>query len=100
MAKSKDEITADILGYIQRNGGSPSAWYVGITDDAHRRLFQEHYVNNEKGVWIYRQAYSSDSARDVEDHFIYIIGTDGGTGGGNDNSDTVYAYKKASHTDP
>jgi len=31
---------------------------------------------------------------------VNTLGTDGGTGGGDDSTSSVYAYKKNSHTDP
>lgn len=100
MAKTKHQIIADIKAYIGKDSGAYGNWYVGITKDPHSRLFDEHGVKEKGDWWIYREAYSSESARQVEDHFVNKCGADGGVGGGDDDSTFVYAYKKASHTDP
>ena len=97
MAKSKEEIIRDIADYFK---GIPyKDCYIGITSDAERRLFVEHNVSREKGYWIYRTASSHKVAREIEQHFIER-GMDGGTGGGDEDSRIVYAYKKTSHTNP
>ena len=55
----------------------------------------------EKGDWwIYRQASSSEVAREIESYFVDTLGTDGAPGGGDETTDMVYAYKKAAHTNP
>jgi len=100
MSKSKQEIVDDIESHMQKNGGEYSDWYVGISKDAEDRLFNGHTVKEKSDVWIYRTADSSQSAREVEDHFVNTLDTDGGTGGGDETSDKVYAYKKAQHTNP
>ena len=96
--KSKQEITDDIESHIKKRGGEYSDWYVGISKSARDRLFNGHSVKEKKDVWILRKAKSSETAREVEDYFVNTLGTDGGTGGGDDTSDMVYAYKKAKHT--
>jgi len=40
----------EILAYIKRQGGPYKIWYVGITSDAPKRLFQDHNVT-EKDSW-------------------------------------------------
>jgi len=97
MAKSKQEIISDIEGHIQKGGGGYNAWYVGISEDAEDRLFNEHKV---KEWYIYRQASSSQVAREIENYFVNVRDTDGGTGGGDENTDMVYAYKKTAYTNP
>jgi hypothetical protein len=100
MAKGKQEIINDIKKHIQDGGGGYSAWYVGIASDARDRLFNNHGVSEKDDWWIYRQASSSQVAREIEVYFVNILGTDGGAGGGDETTDTVYAYKKSSHTNP
>lgn len=97
MVKSEQEIISDIEGHIQKGGGGYNAWYVGISEDAKDRLFNEHNVEE---WWIFRQASSSQVAREIESYFVNILGTDGGAGGGGENTDMVYAYKKAANTIP
>jgi len=92
--------TQDIKNYIVSNRGSYGGWYVGVTSDPRDRLFNGHGVIEKDDAWIF-SIYSSDAtARAAESYFLKTLGTDGGPGGGNDPCKCVYAYKKASHTNP
>lgn len=100
MPKSKEEIIVDIKAHIKKSGCSYSSWYVGISKDARDRLLSGHKVK-EKNAWrIHMQASSTQIAREIEDYFVNTLGTDGGPGGGDEDADMVYAYKKESYTDP
>jgi len=55
-------------------------------------------VRRKGDHWIYREAGTSQVARFVEEFFIDLRGTDGGTGGGDASSTSVYAYRKRPHT--
>jgi hypothetical protein len=94
------DIIAAFEEKMSKGGGGYSAWYVGVSKDARDRLFNGHGVRQNGDLWIYQRATSSQIAREVEYHFVYIRGTDGGTGGGGETADMVYAYKKAVHTNP
>ena len=98
MLSSERQIVDDIEAHIASRGGAYSEWYVGITRDPEQRLFTDHNVNRNTDKWFYKKATSSTSARNIENYFINSHGTDGGTGGGDDNTDYVYAYRKNSHT--
>ena len=101
MVYTKEQIVKDIKEYIGRSGASTwSEAYVGVSKNAKDRLFNGHGVQEKGDRWIYRQAESSDIARETEAYFTDTLGTDGATGGGDETADYVYAYKKASHTDP
>jgi len=100
MSKSKQDIINDINAYIQKGGGGYRAWYVGISKNAHDRLFGSHNVRDGYDWWIYRQASSSQIAREIESYFVNSLGVDGGSGGGDVTADEVYAYKKAANTNP
>jgi hypothetical protein len=100
MRYTSQQIVADLVEHIEKSGVQFSIWYVGISQDPRARLFTDHRVPEKGAWWIYRQASSAGAARDIEDHFINKLGTDGGTGGGDKNSDFVYAYKKFRDTDP
>jgi hypothetical protein len=99
MAKSSEIIVIDILEFIQMEGGHPKMWYVGITDDAQRRLFVDHQVHYQNDAWIYRMATSEIEAQRVEEHFR-DYGLDGGKGGTRTGSRMVYAYRKNISTEP
>ena len=97
MAKSKEEIIEDIEGHMAKRGGDIDDWYVGIAADPSERLFDEHLVDKKKGAWIYRTASSDSVARTIEKYFL-DMGARGGTGGGDEESTAVYAYKITSST--
>lgn len=100
MPYSEEDLKKQINDFITHHGGSYSSWYVGISENPRRRLFQEHNVDENKDTWIFRQANSHHIARNVERYFVQNLGTDGGTGGGDEDADVVYAYKKNMHTNP
>ena len=97
MAESKETIIREIKERISKEGSGYPAWYVGIATDPEKRLFEDHNVD-KNGWWIYKEAENSDIAREIERYFIEIFGTDGGTGGGDETTKFVYAYKKTSLT--
>ena len=97
MAKDKSAAISEIKSYVSEHGGDYSDWYVGIASKPKDRLFSDHNVSEEKGSWIWMRCTSSDVARAVEKHFL-ALGMQGGSGGGDDDSDFVYAYKVTSAT--
>ena len=99
MRHTGQQIIADIDAYMSQHGGKNPDWYVGIATDARRRLFDEHKVLEKGGAWIYRLAVTTDIARQVEKAYL-AAGCDGGTGGGDEGTDYVYAYKKTPATEP
>lgn len=100
MAETKQEIITEIDSHIEHCGDGYGTWYVGVSKAARDRLFNQHGVKEKGDSWVYRTASSSKIAREVEAHFVNELGTDGGTGGGDETATMVYAYKKARHTDP
>lgn len=92
MAKDFDTIINDINEHLAQSGKKYfSDFYIGITNDVERRLFQEHNVSKDTEWWIYRTANSSDEARRVEQYF-QEKGMRGGPSGGDDSSNIVYCY--------
>jgi hypothetical protein len=96
MAFTAQEITDAIYKYLESSIVNINKYYIGITNDIERRLFEEHNVQR-KGVWIYRQAVDIKHARVVEQHFL-DKGMKGGTGGGDDDSVFVYCYEITKNT--
>lgn len=96
---TRQDIIKEIQKYV--NGTNYSSWYVGITNDADRRLFgtSEHNVNKYFGRWMQLPADSKQDAQDIEKYFL-SQGMDGDTGGGNDDTTIVYCYMKTHGTNP
>jgi hypothetical protein len=82
------------------NGGHMGDWYVGITDNIERRLFQEHQVDPKSGVFDYAESKSALVARGVEKFFVDTVKMDGEPGGGDASSRIVYIYRKTPTTKP
>jgi len=99
MAKSSEIIVMEMLEFIQREGGHPKTWYVGITDDPQGRLFDEHQVHCQNDAWIYRTAASELDAQRVQEYFLEF-GLDGRKGALRSGSCSVYAYRKGISTEP
>ena len=96
MAESQEAIKKKINSYINRHGGDFPKWYVGITNDVERRLGEHNVKDNDPHTS--EEAYTENSAREVEKYYIEEKETQGGSGGGS-NPTFVYAYKTAPHTD-
>lgn len=98
MRMTKNQIINDITNHLAKCG--IKAWnevYVGIAKDPRDRLFNGHRVNEKSGIYIAREAFSSQDAREVEKTLL-AKGADGGPGGGDDDTTYVYAYKKTVYT--
>ena len=55
MSHAASEIISEIGAHIRKRGGAGHQWYVGIAADARDRLFSDHQVQKEGGVWITAQ---------------------------------------------
>lgn len=98
MPTTANQVVAEIEAHIRQCGGTFRQWYVGIAANARNRLFSDHRVRETNDAWIYREAGTHQTARQIEDYFVNRLGTRGGTGGGSAASRLVYAYKIAPHT--
>lgn len=87
------KLTQDILQYV--GDDEVSKWYAGIATNPVNRLFVDHKVE-QNGQWIHGPADSVGDTRAIESH-LHGLGFDGG-GGGGDNPQHVYAYKKTPTT--
>ncbi|MBW2984763.1 hypothetical protein KY361_06605 [Candidatus Woesearchaeota archaeon] len=100
MVKTEDEIKRDIKNHMDKYEKKYSSWYIGVTEDPQRRLFDEHKVDEKKDHWIYSTAVSAEVARKIEKYFIEGLHVDGGKSGGDKDARVVYAYQKTTHTKP
>lgn len=94
MAKLDTMVVSDILNYVRQvDNGVHANWYVGIAADPEARLFTDHNVSKQKGLWVYVQAINDQHSRSAES-ILLKKGFDGGSGGGSSQSTFLYAYKK------
>ncbi len=98
--KDEETIKNEIKNHISKRGGTYPDWYVGITNDTDRRLFQEHNVSEKNDIWTRKNSGTLSKAEKIENYFTGELVTDGAPGGGQSDSIYVYAYKKNSHTNP
>lgn len=92
MAMSYNEIIERFDVHLGKSGKRYySEFYIGISKNARKRLFEEHHVDMDTSWWIYVTAESTDIARKVEKHYLEL-GMRGGDGGGDDASNMVYCY--------
>ena len=50
MTKSKEQIIDSIDAFIEIRGSDYEEWYIGITDNPDKRLFDEHKVDKKSLV--------------------------------------------------
>jgi len=93
------QIYDEFKAHINKSGESYHNWYVGIATDPRNRLFEEHNVSEKNGWWIFRKCNTDEDARAIEEALLKL-GCDGGTGGGDQNTTSIYAYFKSSSTNP
>jgi hypothetical protein len=98
LANTEKQVVINIQNHMNKEGGTPFEWYVGITNNPEDALFSRHNVSRLSGKWIYDACFNNQSARNVESYFINTIKTDGGPGGGDTYSLYVYAYRKTTST--
>lgn len=70
MAIFINNIILEILEFIYREGGDPKTWYIGVTNDPRKQLFDEQQVHYENDSWIYRTATSEGEALQVQSYFL------------------------------
>jgi len=91
------EIVDAIKAHADKEGGGYSTWYAGIAAKPRDRLFTDHGVSEQNAWWIHREADSNSTARAAETT-LHEAGFDGGPGGGDSSTKSVYAYKKTAKT--
>ena len=109
MSSRKERKSNNLYRFVRRimdslkNEGYPvevQDFYVGITNDVDRRLFEEHLLDEETDSFRVEQFNTVEDAREVEAFFLNEMGLDGGAGGGEDDSVFVYIYLKSEDSDP
>lgn len=92
MALSYTEIVSKINEHLSKSGKRYySEFYIGVSKNAVKRLFEEHHVDKENSWWIYTTAISSEVARQVKKHF-QDLGMRGSSASEDSESNMVYCY--------
>ena len=89
-------VTHAINGYMWKNKGNWSQWYVGLTtDDAiEDKLFVEHQVSKAHGFWIHQSLSTTTTAQAILDYYLKN-GAQGGIHGVGNTARKIYAFKLA-----
>jgi len=98
---SVQQIKFEVLAYIKEFGAQFGEWYVGIADDPKQALFEDHRVDPENGIWLYRQAVSFAACLTIQRYFTETLGTDGiPPETGTEQTDCIYLFRKSETTVP
>lgn len=101
MVYSVQQIKYEILAYIKEFGGDFSDWYVGVSDNPKKEMFQLHSVDEEDDIWLYKQALTFKACHTIQQYFLETLNTDGKpVTNGSEDTDCVYLYKKSNRTIP
>jgi hypothetical protein len=99
MKRSVQEACDFLIAEIKNHDGNYKKWYVGVTYDAKKRLFEEHMVVEKDNNWTFCSCANDTDARKVEKELIEL-GCDGAPGGGDNSSVRIYVYLKTNQTKP
>lgn len=65
----KQQIIRSITAFFEDRGITWNRVYIGVTNNAEKRLFQDHNVDRREGDYIVCQSRSADEARSIEGYF-------------------------------
>lgn len=91
-------IATQARNFTLTHGGNGKKFYVGITNNIQRRLFDEHQVKEESDLYSFWNAQSHESADKIEKYLLNKYPYEGHAGLGKDNSKYVYVYRIEDHT--
>ena len=74
LATNREEIIADFQKYIRKSGGASSDWLIGTAKDMHSPFFRNHIVADLGDGLIYREAFTTNAAQAIRDHFVNDCG--------------------------
>ena len=79
--------------FIHDYGETYYQWYIGITADPEKRLFNDHMVNRKNDAWKYENTGSEKNARTIEKYLIDKFGAQGDIASDNSSATYIYAYR-------
>ena len=72
MVLSVQQIKFEIMRYVKELGSDFSQWHIGISNNPSESLFITYKVDQQRGVWMYKQAVSVRACHTVRDYFLKI----------------------------
>ena len=92
MEQNYNEIIDRFNKHLGRSGKRYySEFYIGVSKNARKKLFEEHHVDMDSSWWIYVTAESACVAKMVEKHFL-DLGMRGSNIDEDEASNMVYCY--------
>ena len=74
MATNREEIIEDFQEHIRKARGAAGDWLVGTAKDTHNPFFRNHIVADLGDGMIYREAFTTNAAQAIRDHFVNDCG--------------------------
>ena len=74
MPVNRQEIIDEIKRNIRAFGGDFTDWCVGTAKDARGPFFHNHLVAELGDGLIYREAFTADAARAIQEHLVHDCG--------------------------
>ena len=101
MVFSVQQIKYEFLAYIKGLGGRFGDWYVGVSEDPERDLFEAHRLERTSDPWIYKPALTSRASATVLRYFRENLKTDGADPADvPDRATFVFLFRKSAQTFP
>ena len=100
MPLNREEIIDEIKRNIRKFGGEMAEWCVGTAKDARGPFFHSHLVAELGDGLIYREAFTADAARAIQDHLVHACGLVPDLTTIPDPGKIVFAYRKIAQAPP
>jgi len=70
MSPAQESIIKTIETHMLRFKVNPNSWYVGITNNIRKKLFEEIGVSEQNDNWIYITTENNDSAKEIKKQLL------------------------------
>jgi hypothetical protein len=93
------EVIDSIHCFILKNSCTYFDWFIGLTDNAEKTLFEDHKLNQGSDMWIYEEVPSDSDAFRIREFFLNM-GCAGDLVYNSNKIQYIYAYRRSSNTHP
>ena len=95
MLFSSQQIKFEFLSYIKEFDLDPSAWRVGLAEDARTALFTDNGVDEATDIWIWKPAATAAAAAIVFSFFTHRVGIQPTAQVWTASTNCVFLFRKA-----
>ena len=100
MPSNREEIIEEVKRNIRKFGGEMFDWCVGTAKDARGPFFHAHLVAELGDGLNYREAFTADAARAIQDHLVHDCGLVPDLTTVPDPGKIVFVYRKIAQAPP